>query len=392
MVSSAAHGTRSRHEDHKGTKLTQRITTILCGLCFSVIFVTEPGAVQAPQGWPQFRGDAKLTGVTAVDVPATLSLKWTYEAGETIESSAAIVDGVVYVGAGSGDLLAIDLASGKLRWKYTTGNLLGESSPAIGGGLVYVGDLSGIFHAVNVRDGSKAWTFKTGGEIKSSPVITGGMVLIGSYDTHLYALDAKTGKLRWKLKTDGPVHATPSVVSGTIYFGGCDERFRAVRAADGKVLFEVPLDSNTGSSAVIEGTRAYPGTFNNEVVAIDLVAKKIVWRYRDPDREFPYYSSPAFASGRVIVGGRDKAIHAIDAATGKAAWKLVTRARVDSSPAVAGGRVFVGSSDGKLYVLDAQTGAKKWEYVVGDALTASPAIAAGRVVIGAQDGRLYCFG
>jgi outer membrane protein assembly factor BamB len=119
-----------------------------------------------------------------------------------------------------------------------------------------------------------------------------------------------------------------------------------------------------------------------------------VWRYRDPEREFPYYSSAAFDNvrGRVIVGGRDKAVHAIDAASGKAAWKFLTRARVDSSPAVGGGRVYVGSSDGKLYVLDAATGAKQWEFDAGDAITASPAIAAGRVVVGSQDGRIYCFG
>ena len=251
------------------------------------------------QAWPQFRGNARLTGV-ATEVPATLSLKWTYEGGaETFESSPAIADGVVYIGAGNGDLLAIDLETGKLRWKYATGNLLGESSPAVGGGLVYIGDLSGIVHAVNTKDGSKAWTFKTGSEIKSSPVIVGERVVIGSYDTHLYALERQTGKVAWKLKTDGQVHATPTVVNGIIYFGGCDERFRAVRATDGVVLFQVPLDANTGSSAVIEGNRAYLGTFNNEVVAIDLAAKKIAWRYKDPDREFPYYSSPALAGGKV---------------------------------------------------------------------------------------------
>jgi outer membrane protein assembly factor BamB len=85
-------------------------------------------------------------------------------------------------------------------------------------------------------------------------------------------------------------------------------------------------------------------------------------------------------------------VHAIDARTGKEAWKFVTRARVDSSPALAGGRIFVGSSDGKLYALDAATGRKVWEFEAGDAITASPAIAAGRLVVGAQDGRLYCFG
>ena len=68
------------------------------------------GVRQPAANWAQFRGDARLSGATAADLPATLSLKWTYEAGETIESSAAIADGVVYAGAGNGDLLAIDLA------------------------------------------------------------------------------------------------------------------------------------------------------------------------------------------------------------------------------------------------------------------------------------------
>ena len=155
----------------------------------------------------------------------------------------------------------------------------------------------------------------------------------------------------------------------------------------------MPLDSNTGSSAVVEGNRAYLGTFDNEVVAVDLA--------RAEDRvalpAIPIASSRStrrrrWPAARVIVGGRDKAVHAIDAATGKSAWKFVTRARVDSSPAIAGGRVFVGSSDGKLYVLDARPAQKKWEFDAGDALTASPAIAGGRIVIGSQDGRLYCFG
>jgi outer membrane protein assembly factor BamB len=216
-------------------------------------------------------------------------------------------------------------------------------------------------------------------------------MLIGSYDTHLYAFDAKTGAVKWKLATEGPVHSTASVQNGTVYLGSCDERFRGIRLSDGRVLFTIPV-SYTAASTVMDGTHAYVGTFDNEMLAIDVLAKKILWRFKDPQREFPYYSSAALAGTRVIVGNRDKSVHAIDTATGKEAWKFTTRARVDSSPAIAAGRVFVGSSDGRLYVLDAQTGRKLWDYDVGDALTASPAIASGRVVIGAQDGKLYCFG
>src|SRR5688572_30368948 len=54
---------------------------------------------QGAANWPQFRGNARLTGVAAAAPPDTLRLKWTYEAGESIESSAAIVDGAVYVGS-----------------------------------------------------------------------------------------------------------------------------------------------------------------------------------------------------------------------------------------------------------------------------------------------------
>src|SRR3984893_16438401 len=94
---------------------------------------------QAPAaGWAQFRGNARLTGIAATAPPAVPMLRWTYEAGDAIESSPAIVDAVVYVTSGHGDLLALDLASGKLLWKYATGGLTGESSLTANGSAVFV--------------------------------------------------------------------------------------------------------------------------------------------------------------------------------------------------------------------------------------------------------------
>ncbi|HYN05561.1 MAG TPA: hypothetical protein VE359_24155, partial [Vicinamibacteria bacterium] len=44
----------------------------------------------SPDGWPQFRGNPRLTGTTGGD-PPPLNVLWTHEAGaEGIESSAAI--------------------------------------------------------------------------------------------------------------------------------------------------------------------------------------------------------------------------------------------------------------------------------------------------------------
>lgn len=365
-----------------------------CRLTLLVAAASIPVLAQTTvdPNWSQFRGNAQLTGVSASAPPAQPALRWSYETADGLDSSPAVDDGSVYVAAANGDLLALDLATGKLRWKYVTGGSIGESSPAVGGGAVFIGDLGGTIHAVSVKDGSRLWTFKTDGEVKASPTLAADLVLIGSYDTHLYALESRTGKVRWKFQTNGPVHATASVRDGVVYITGCDENFRALRLATGALLFTIPTGAYTGASPLVDGTRAYFGTFNYEVLGVDLKTRRIAWRYRNPGREFPFYSSAAVVEGRVIVGGRDKVVHAINASTGRAAWTFTTKARVDSSPAIAAGRVWVGSSDGHLYVLDAGTGQKQWEFDAGAPITASPAVAQGRVVIGAQDGRIYCFG
>ena len=106
---------------------------------------------------------------------------------------------------------------------------------------------------------------------KSSPVLVDDLVLIGSYDTHLYALERRTGKLRWKVQTDGPVHATPAVHERRrLHRPAATSSFRAVRVADGKALFEIPIGAYTGASPVVEGDRAYFGTFDADVLALDL--------------------------------------------------------------------------------------------------------------------------
>lgn len=347
---------------------------------------------QTDSSWPQFRGNFLNTGVSPVSLPESLKVVWSYDAGDVIESSAAILDGTAYVGSGKGELLALDLWSGKLKWKYGTTEPIGESSPAVGGGMVFIGDLVGIFHAVNAADGRGVWSYKTGGEIKSSPVIVGDRVLIGSYDGYLYCFQIRDGKTLWRFHTENFVHGTPAVVDGVAWFAGCDEIFHGIRISDGKEVVSMPAGGNTAASAAFDGQVAFFGNFNNEVVGLDLKAKRRKWLYTNPTRQFPFYSSPAVSGGRLVLGGRDKMVHCLDAATGRMIWTFTTRARVESSPVIAGGRVYIGSNDGRFYVLDLAKGTKLLEYNAGGAISASPAIAAGRVVIGDQQGRIYCFG
>ncbi len=216
-------------------RVLKSLILIIC-LAISVMAQDTPG-----DNWSQFRGNHSLTGVSQSNVPDSLKPLWTYEAGESIESSAAIVGRTVFIGSQKGDrgeLVALSLDNGNVYWKFSTDSPIGESSPAYGSGVVYIGDLGGWINAVSATDGRKLWAFKTNGEIKSSPVVVGDRVLIGSYDEHLYGLSARDGKELWRFKTNGPVHSTPAIADGMAFIAGCDELFRAIRISNGKEVFQ----------------------------------------------------------------------------------------------------------------------------------------------------------
>ena len=85
------------------------------------------------------------------------TLKWKFQAEDSIESSPAIgLNGAIYVGSKDNNLYAIN-QDGTLKWKYeTTGSIV--SSPAIGSdGTIFVGSDNGFIYGVNSSSGGVAF-------------------------------------------------------------------------------------------------------------------------------------------------------------------------------------------------------------------------------------------
>ena len=96
--------------------------------------------IAVPTSWPLFRGDAQATGVARGELPEKLELLWTFStANGGFESTAAIVDGSVYIGCTDGKLYALESADGAKRWEFST-PLGFIASAAVRGGRVYIGD------------------------------------------------------------------------------------------------------------------------------------------------------------------------------------------------------------------------------------------------------------
>src|SRR4051812_40211879 len=111
--------------------------SMLLGLLVTA-FSLAPAAGQDKRpaaDWPLFRGNAAQTGVGHADLPDKLEIRWKFQAKDSIEAAAAIVDGVVYFGALDDHLYAVDLKTGREKWKYK-GSF--KAPPSVKNGRVYV--------------------------------------------------------------------------------------------------------------------------------------------------------------------------------------------------------------------------------------------------------------
>ena len=384
--------------------------------------------------WTEFRGGSMLRGHRTGKTTDQPRLRWIYDAQAAIESTAAIVDSIVYVGTGEKGLIALKLdpatKKGEVLWTFKVEFGI-RSSAGVRDGRVFFGDDLGVFWAVDAKRGEQVWKFDTdtGSEIISSPTFFGDRLVFGSYDAMLYCLDRPKGELQWKFPTDGPVHCTPAVSHGYTFIAGCDEQLRTVALADGKQTTALPLGSYSAASPAVLNDRLFVGTLGNQVTCIrwhggqasagrvaegavpesvketsaatDVEARsELLWTYEHPDKKFPYHSSPAVgpligADGMrrqvVVIGGRDKMVHALDAETGGSLWTFATKGRVDSSPVIVGQRVIVCSLDGKIYILNLATGKEVWSFNSGSSFSASPAVGGGRLVVGSEEGLIHCF-
>jgi outer membrane protein assembly factor BamB len=360
----------------------------LVGLALTLSAALFARAPAGKNDWPVFRGNGPQTGVASSALPDKLSVLWKFTAEQAIEGAVAVADGVVYVGSFDEHLYAVDLKTGKQKWKYKAGPI--KSAPAVNGDAVLVGDLDGTLHCVSTK-GSKRWSFEAGAEI-------GGInfwrdqVLCTSHDEHLYCL-TKDGVKRWKFKVDGPVYGAPAVAEGKTFLVGCDSRLHVLDIATGKELRAVDLEGQTGASAAVHGNQLYVGTMRNEVKAINWKNGSITWTFRAAQA---FFSSAAVTERDVVIGCRDNRVYVLQRKDGTRRWSYPTGGRVDSSPVVVGGRVVVGSLDGKLYVLDLAKGRRLQQVKLDGPVSASPVVVSGRVLIGTQNsegkGTLFCLG
>lgn len=184
--------------------------------------------------------------------------RWTFTTGGDVSATPTVVDGVVYVPDWSGNLYAVNAATGRALWGKRVSDYTGVSgdlsrtSPAYWKGALVAGDgaltassLAGAYiFGVDAATGGARWRTLVESNpaaiITGSPVVSNGVVYVGvsskseglsgtpTFRGSMVALDANTGKILWKTNTvpqgytGGAIWGSSPVVdakTGLVYAG-----------------------------------------------------------------------------------------------------------------------------------------------------------------------------
>lgn len=273
-------------------------------------------------------------------------------------SSPVIVQGTVYFGSGDGYLYALDAASGELKWKFKTGDVI-HASPAYADGVLYVGSWDSFFYAVDAATGKEKWRFHGGEDpvihnqvgFQSSAAVVDGVVYVGCRDSNVYALDAATGKEKWRFNNEMSwVISSPAVTQGKVFFATSDSSlYHVVDATTGKSVLKQQDKAYLFSSPTVVGDVVLIGVLNGTLEARNLKSGELLWDFQTEtskqnkgwvltaDRKFngPMLFRSIWREAPVIATEKEFNIGAIF-----------------SSPLVVNGVVYFGSTDGNLYAID----------------------------------------
>lgn len=148
--------------------------------------ILDPKFVPMPGGNPEFICPGNVGGqngsYTAAYSPASrlLYVPVIEACGKMEKQEAVFVNGTPFWGGGPGEMhaedasyghfSAIDLATGKTRWRYKDEWPLVGGTLATAGGVVFTGTQSGHALAFDADNGKELWRFQTGSMVRGQPV------------------------------------------------------------------------------------------------------------------------------------------------------------------------------------------------------------------------------
>jgi outer membrane protein assembly factor BamB len=131
------------------------------------------------------------------------------------------------LGGAAGEVVAIELADGQVKWRRDVGAGV-LSSVAVADGVAVFTTTDKKVHALDVRTGEPKWTYQAKAPFFAGAAVAGDVVYAADLNGTVHAIALADGKGRWKLdvgketKAPGRVYGSPVVDGGRVYVSTCN--------------------------------------------------------------------------------------------------------------------------------------------------------------------------
>lgn len=307
-----------------------------------------------------------------------------------------IDNNTLYVASENGNLVAVDTATGEIRWQQEAEQTI-TGGVGAGEGLVMFGTEEAEVVVLSQIDGTEIWRSTVSSEVLSAPQTDGDVVVAQTVDGKLIALDHETGEQRWIYETTLPaltLRGTSSPVitgNGIAIAGFSNGTLISLRSEDGVLLWEERVAIPEGrydidrvidvdGNLLLDGQRVLASSYQGNLMAFDIQSGRIVW-----GREASSYHGVDQGFGNIYYCDDKSHIVAVRDNSDDVAWENEDlHNRSITAPTAIGNYVAVADYEGYVHLLSQIDGR-----IIGRTNIDDDGVRANML---ANDGTLYVYG
>lgn len=359
----------------------------------ATVEVTIPAIMQL-SSWPN-SGGIPTNAPQNLAGDGSLSVAWRAKMGagagktQALVAKPIIADGKIFTMDSHLTVHAATQTNGRRAWSHSIANATGSrfkrrgDSDIMGGGIGYdAGQVfattgAGALVALDAATGAVKWQVNLGAPVHAAPFAHNGRVYVVATNSEYFAIDARNGEILWTQSalpetTRVLTSASSAILGETLVTPFPSGELIASLPANGRKLWSDNLArTNSGTSlsaindiaghpVILEGV-VYGASQSGVVVAVDLRTGIRSWQ-----APFGSIQSPWVAGNSVYVVSTDSELICINRETGTIKWlkQLASFENVRkhkdritwSGPIMVAGRLVLGSSKGQIIEVNPQDG------------------------------------
>ena len=241
----------------------------------------------------------------------------------------------VFAATGFGEVVALDITSGKELWRYNASTPI-RIAPTCSADKLFIQTIDNRLIALNTNNGEEIWNYEI---LQEDTTLLGGAspaldiaqdILIAAFSNgEIQALKASTGSPLWNnvlvsnkyaasQSAITAIKANPVIVGDKVYAIGNGQTFAAIETRTGERIWELPVSGNY--QPIVSGNYIFVISDDNTVYAIDNEDGKIIWQQNLPlsegNKENLFVLRPLLVNGYILATISDGRVFKISAADG----------------------------------------------------------------------------